>query len=428
MQNETIGEARAFEDAETGFRGWRQALPRGRQAVTPCVEGGRLFIGGGFGSHRFHAFDARSGARLWEHATRDDGPTAAVFADGRVVFNTESCTVCVVRAEDGAQVWERWLGDPLLAQPAVSGETLLMAYPDRNREHHLAAFRLADGGALWQAWLPTDVITAPVVAGDAVYSTTLDGAVHCHDLATGRARWMRELRATSAPWVHAGEVFVSQREAGRADDDPRETVRGLDAVRRRERTLFEAKQASYLRSRRATGGHAADHLHDAGVGFGQAPLAAKLEHAERLLGATSVYRTWSFQGSRPCVAEGRVFAIPGDELTASDLASGRELWRWRAGERLDGERALTPPAAANGRVWAGSRDGRLLSWDAATGALRWAVPVGAPVAWQPVVAGGWVYAGLANGEVVAFETGDPADDGWPMWGGGPGHNGSGVGG
>jgi Ca-activated chloride channel family protein len=133
LQNEAIGEARAFEDAETGLRGWRRARPRERQAVTPCVEG------------------------------------------GRVVFDTESCTGCVVPAEDGERVWKRWLGDPLLAQPAVAGETLLMAYPDGSRERRLAAFRLADIGGLWQAWLPSDGASAPVGAGSWVYAGLANG-------------------------------------------------------------------------------------------------------------------------------------------------------------------------------------------------------------------------------------------------------------
>jgi Ca-activated chloride channel family protein len=416
--------ANPFTDAATGCRGWRQSLPEQRQAVTPCIDGGRLFVGGGFGSHSFYAFDARTGALLWERSTRDDGPTAAVHADGYVVFNTESCTVCVLRAETGDLVWEKWLGDPLLAQPAVANGRVFMAWPDRSGDHQLGAFDLAQGHLLWRAWLPSDVITAPVVAGDAVYCTTLDGAVHCLDLDTGRGRWMRELRATSAPWVWQGEVFVSQRSNGKgAADDPHESVRSLDAVHRREREIIAAKKSDYLRSRRANGGHQHDHIHDAGVGFGHAPAAAKLEQAERLLGATSVWRTWSFQGSRPCVSNGRVYSITGEELAAVDLASGNEVWRWRAAEQADGERALTPPAVVNGRVYAGSRDGRVLSWDAETGALRWAVAVGAPVAWQPVVSGGWVYAGLTTGEIVGFATGDAGDDGWPMWGGGPGHNG-----
>jgi len=55
--------------------------------------------------------------------------------------------------------------------------------------------------------------------------------------------------------------------------------------------------------------------------------------------------------------------------------------------------------------------------------VLWDVPVRAPCHWQPVVSDGWVFAGLEDGSLVGFRTGDELDDGWPMWGGGPGHNG-----
>ena len=88
------------------------------------------------------------------------------------------------------------------------------------------------------------------------------------------------------------------------------------------------------------------------------------------------------------------------------------------------ERVLTPPAVANGRVYVGARDGKVRCFDAATGELRFGLFAGAPLAWQPVVAGGWVYCGAVGGNLVGLRTGDPQDDGWPMWGGGPGHNGA----
>src|SRR5216110_898856 len=57
------------------------------------------------------------------------------------------------------------------------------------------------------------------------------------------------------------------------------------------------------------------------------------------------------------------------------------------------------------------------------GEVRWAVNVGAPCHWQPVVSDGRVYVGLEDGSLVGFATGDPLDTDWPMWGGGCGHNG-----
>ena len=78
---------------------------------------------------------------------------------------------------------------------------------------------------------------------------------------------------------------------------------------------------------------------------------------------------------------------------------------------------------AHGRVWAGTWDGRIISWDALTGDIRWVVKAGAPCHWQPVVHDGWIHAGLEDGTLLSFATGDPLEADWPMWGGGCGHNG-----
>jgi hypothetical protein len=61
--------------------------------------------------------------------TSDDGPTAAVVEDGCVAFNTESCTVIVADALTGKLLWQEWLGDPLMSQPAIAKGKLFMAHP-----------------------------------------------------------------------------------------------------------------------------------------------------------------------------------------------------------------------------------------------------------------------------------------------------------
>ena len=60
-----------------------QGVPGHREVVSPCVAEGRVLLGGGFGSHQFYAFDARTGDALWQRRTRDDGPTAAVVSEGK---------------------------------------------------------------------------------------------------------------------------------------------------------------------------------------------------------------------------------------------------------------------------------------------------------------------------------------------------------
>ena len=75
---------------EPGFDGWRVVIPGGRPLATPAVGDGLVYIGGGFGSYEFYAFDDENGQAEWMFQAGDDGPTAAVYSQGRVAFNTES--------------------------------------------------------------------------------------------------------------------------------------------------------------------------------------------------------------------------------------------------------------------------------------------------------------------------------------------------
>lgn len=425
-KSERPGRPSRLRDIAHGISGWTQTLPGRREVVTPCVDAGRLFVGGGFGSFEFYAFDAGTGKLAWQRHTRDDGPTAAVVKDGCVVFNTESCTVCVLDARTGETRWERWLGDPLLAQPAVGGGLVFMAWPAKG-DHRLGAFDLQKGRTTWQAQIPGDVITAPVYSEGAVYVSTFDGTVSCFDASSGRPEWSESMSATSAPWVWKGNVFVSRRDPREKGPMPSESL--WRARSARAGRMGEMKKAAYLRSPRGTASFAADLAKDTSVGFGSAPAAAKLDQAERLTGSASVSRAWSYQGSRPCVWNGNIYSVVGDELTARDVESDAELWTWKAGFDDTGdfvERALTPPAVTNGRVYAGTRDGQLRCWDAGSGESLFAYPVASCLSWQPVVANGWLYCGAPDGRLVALHTGDPKDDGWPMWGGGAGHCGAGV--
>jgi eukaryotic-like serine/threonine-protein kinase len=428
-----------FQDRATGFSGWRMKLSSGRGIPTPAVSQGRVLVGGGFGSYDFYALEAGSGRLAWHQRTKDDGPTAAVIEDDFAAFNTESCTLEVVAIRSGQVVWEKWLGDPLMAQPAIDGGRVFMAYP-RDGSHYLGAFQLIDGKPLWLTRIDHDVISAPVVAEGRVYLSTFDGTVWCVDPVTGRVDWSQQMKATSAPWIYWGQVYVARREAAptaetRQSGDPTRTrSEGLDQIpwervsRHDSRSgahlhSSPSKMASYLHRQSGAARKATYHLADAAVGFAQSPGSAKLEQVAQHLGEDSIARAWRYQGSRPVVVDGIIYDITGDRLEAREVLTDRLLWSWQDSHEVEGERRMTPLAAANGRVWAGTWDGRILSWDGRSGKVRWEVKLGAPCHWQPVLDQGRVYAGLEDGSLVGFDTGDPHDTGWPMWGGGPGHNG-----
>jgi outer membrane protein assembly factor BamB len=284
------------------------------------------------------------------------------------------------------------------------------------------------------------VITAPVISNGKAYVSTYDGSVTCIDATTGTIFWTRPMNATSAPWIAAGEVHVAQRSAqgpassSRRAADPQPAAATSDAPQERtvaidmrdvdsiKKSLWQS--AAYLGSDWGSRRKERFSAMDASVGFSHAPAAAKLDAVSRLVGEARVSRAWRFQGSRPIVVDGIAYDTAGDRLEARALDTGAVIWSWADASAEDGERRLTPPAVANGRLLIGTWDGRLVSFDARNGRKRWEVSVGAPCHWQPVMSDGRVFAGLENGSLVAFETGDPLDDGWPMWGGGPGHNGS----
>ncbi len=430
------------EQAFGAFNGWRVQVTPTRSIATPAVWNDKVVFGGGFGSFEVYGVDARTGRLDWELHTKDDGPTAATVIDGIALLNTESCTLEAIDVRSGKLLWEKWLGDPLLAQPAATNGRVLMVWPDLGK-HFLGSFDVRTGEPQWKTAVPADVISAPVIVGRRAWVTTFDGSVTCVDVETGQRIWSRKMRATSAPWVVGDDVFVSHRGtkstsarstrssrnprvrvAKAQEDSPDERIANLKAERGRQAQAFQFKKAAYLSKKHGTARKKHFGQEDAAVGFGQAPSSAKMFLADNLIGESHISRAWRFQGSRPVVSNGVLFETVGDRLEATELSSGRVLWSWCDARAEEGERRLTPPAVVNNRVLIGTWDGRLVSFEARTGAILWQVPVGAPVHWQPIMSGGSVFAGLEDGSVVCVKTEDTRHDSWPMWGGGPGHNGS----
>src|SRR5207244_3831501 len=54
-----------FQSDDGTVTGWKVTIPGHKPLATPAVVDGRVFVGGGFGSHEFYAFDAASGKPLW---------------------------------------------------------------------------------------------------------------------------------------------------------------------------------------------------------------------------------------------------------------------------------------------------------------------------------------------------------------------------
>ncbi|MGE3818725.1 MAG: PQQ-binding-like beta-propeller repeat protein [Isosphaeraceae bacterium] len=436
-----VDPATPFESPDGRFRGWKVTLPGKHALATPAIADGLIFVGGGFGSYDFFALDARDGHLAWHYQTADDGPTAAVVEDGYVVFNTECCELEVLTVA-GAPVWKQWLGDPLMSTPAVANGRVYMAYPDSkgDHRHHLACFDLRDGRQYWRQPIEGELITTPVLAEGHVHFATLGGTLYRVRQDDGHVEWAEPKRATSSPVVWEGECFFSQREEvaeGGVGAPPeavfqaeRLTARKLGAAEYRHYGATQRK-ADYLDHLKRVAGsprYAASAHRDAAVGFGAAKGDAKMYQAMANLGTAHVHGVWAYQGSKPFVSRGTLYAAQGDHVSSADPRSDQVHWKKILGEKPEGDpdlldSPLTPPAIVNGKLFLGSALGKVHCLNAETGDELWSVSVGEPVIFQPAVAGGRVYVGTDAGSVICLETGDPADDGWFMWGADASHNG-----
>jgi Ca-activated chloride channel family protein len=440
----------AFKTAD-GREGWVVRIPGGRPLATPAYSNGRVFVGGGYGSHEFYAFDAKTGRLVWKTQTGDDGPTAAVVEGGLVAFNTESCTLVVVGEQTGKVVWQEWLGDPLMSQPAVSQGRLYMAYPAGQRghansqqqslsnsqqqgegreeagSHRLLCADLKTGRHIWSRAISSDVISAPVVSDGKVYATTFDGTSYSFDAATGAPIWKKENAGTSAPVVVGGDVVVTQKEE--SGGEAYEGLQRLDARRgvAKDDRLRARSKAGYLGKGKGGGvalNQQAQGALDSSVGFANAPVTAELGKADAHLGVGTVVGGWAYQGSRAAYSKGQMLNAQGRYLNSVGAEDGRFAWRAEVsgGGLAEDAQVFSPPALGEEYLYLSSSLGHLLSVRQADGRPGFMYHFGVPMVFQPALAEGGVYVGTSEGLLICLKTGSRDADGWYAWGGNGEHN------
>jgi outer membrane protein assembly factor BamB len=456
-------DAKAVEKTGTGFT---IQLPSAAPVPTPTVYRNRLYVGGGFHSKTFFCFNAETGQPVWGIDLDDDGPTSAVCEDGVTIFNTESCTMFAVDSQTGKMLWSYWLGDPLTSTPTITKGRVFSSYPIAGRggvqqmqgnqpaskktqtkinnasgdtdlaagakqtpphcSHVLACFDLKSGRILWQRWLDSDVMSAPIAVDDDLYATSFSGVVYRFKQADGTLVSAHRSRATSAPTVIGGNVFLTQR----ADVNGKvaEEIAGQNRATAAQTFAANRKEARYLDADvQARSSLKAQAMKlDAGNGFaGGAPGAANAMAGFANVGQNNVCSLQAFQGSRILHCPSGNVACMGDELVCTDPANGNKRWSIKLQGDLEKEGGFlaSPPAAAGGDIFLATLKGEVLQVDPSNAKIRKSHSVGSPVRFQPVVEGGRIYVGTQDGKVVCIETGDSKFTGWSTWGGNAAHSG-----
>lgn len=359
----------------TGFVAQLKSRPYGsfdKLVATPAYYRGKVFAGhlDGF---EMHALDASTGEPTWSARLSDHGPTAPACKDGVCVFNTHSCTMFSVDADTGRQLWSWWLGDPQLATPVIAGDTVYTSYPGRYAGLHgrrqtkyiVGAFDLKTGTKKWLTWIDARVNAAPVAHRGRIYVATLAGTLYELDARDGRVERASKGRVASAPVALTDGLYF-----------------GTDGSVPRENDMLAA----------------AHTILPAPAEAPQEPITPK---------------------PRPVVADNRLVMLDRGMITAQRRDDGRRLWRHRLAD-VEPAEVLAPMLYAGGSILLATKTGGVIRMDAESGERLAAYELSSGAfAAQPIVHGGWIYAGTRDGKLVAYDTGAPELTGWEMFGGAP---------
>ena len=194
---------------------WTQDAGKGsdkdsRLTAAPVVAGGRIFVLDS--QAHVYAFDAGSGAPLWDKSIAPEGkdttlifglfgentnvdPTkgfggGVAFDDGKIFASSGFGDVVALDARTGRQLWRQNLGVPIVNAPAANGGRVFVS----TQENHFYALAQADGRRLWdhQGIAESAGIlesTSAAVSGEYVMAPYSSGEIYALRVQNGRPAW-----------------------------------------------------------------------------------------------------------------------------------------------------------------------------------------------------------------------------------------------
>jgi outer membrane protein assembly factor BamB len=315
----------------------------------------------------------------WKFATGGRVVSSAVLSDSSVYFGSDDGNVYAADAATGKQRWQFTTGGPVPSTPAVDSGTVFFASYDgkfyavdaqsgalkwkftATGERRFEAKGLHGMQPLGQTFPdPYDVfLSSPVVAQGAVYFGSGDGNLYALNAATGALRW----KFHTGDVVHASPAFSSGTLFFGSWDS---LFYAVDAATGEEKWRFQAGKDDLVHNQ---------------VGFQSSPAVVdgvvytgcRDSNLYALDAATGkekwrVFNQGSWVNSSPAVVDGIVYYATADSslFHAVDAATGKPLFQ----QQLKGY-VFSSPAVAGDIVYFGVLNGSLEARDRKTGGLLW---------------------------------------------------------
>lgn len=340
------------------------STPQARLASSPVVADGKLYVIDS--SARVIAFDAASGARLWQTPLPAEGNGRALFGGGvsvlgdRVYASTGVGDVFALNAASGAQLWKKRPGGPLRGAPTLeNGHVYVMS-----QDNQIFALNQSDGEVAWTdsgTLQATGVfgVAAPAAAQGTVIAGYSSGELTAYRYENGRTLWGDALSRTSISTAVATLTDI--------DADP-----VIDRGR-----VFVIGQGGRMASYELVSGQRLWEINVAGI-------------------------------STPWVVGEWVFVVTSDaKLLCVARATGKIRWisqlrRWKDVKDKKGAIRWTGPVLAGNRLILVSTQGDLNYVDPTSGAIQAEVDMGKSMSLSPVVANNMLYILADDGKLTAL--------------------------
>ena len=200
---------------------------RKRIAAAPVIENGKLYVMDA--SANIHAYDAKSGRKIWSvgFGVKGEGSKSTwgggVSVDGDVLYATNGLgDVAALSASNGGVIWKKRPTGPLRGAPSYGNGNIYVM----SNDNQIIALRASDGNVEWQEAGATELagvfgVGAPAVAQGTVVAGYSSGDLNAYRYENGRQIWGDALSRTSistsvsaltdidaSPVVDRGRVFA----------------------------------------------------------------------------------------------------------------------------------------------------------------------------------------------------------------------------
>jgi outer membrane protein assembly factor BamB len=174
---------------------------------SPCLAGGRVYIGEGFHQHadcKLYCLDAASGKKLWDFATRSHIESTPCVWGNRVYFGAGDDGLYCLDADTGKKIWHM-PGLHVDASPLVIDNRLYggSGVGDSYRDTVLFCLNADTGEQMWRMPVDLPVWGMPAVQGECLYA------------GIGNGNFLMSADQLEKPKKPAGAVLCLERSTGK---------------------------------------------------------------------------------------------------------------------------------------------------------------------------------------------------------------------